>query len=95
MKTSNKAKRYTPALKWRAVRDLFAGKDVAQVSRAYDVHPASLTAWKKQVEEHGADLFSTKTTVKQQEKKAQQLEMLLGKKEVEIAFLKNFLDIAD
>ena len=43
----------------------------------------------------GPELFVTDTSVRQLEKKISQLENLPGKKEVEIAFLKNWLDISD
>lgn len=89
--TKKQARRFTPQVKWQAVREVLAGKDPAQVSRAYSVHPTSLNAWKRYVDEHGAELFTTSRATTQLEQRNQQLEMLLGKKEVEIALLKNFL----
>ena len=41
--------------------------------------------------EHGPELFSEDDTVKEYERRIAELEQLLGKKEVEIALLKNFL----
>ncbi len=83
------ARRYTPRVKWQAALAILRGKQPGQAGKTYHVHPTSVTAWKNHVLEHGPELFSTKTTTKQLEKKIQQLETLLGKKEVEIAFLKN------
>jgi transposase-like protein len=85
------SRRYSPKVKFQAVLEVLEGKDVGQVSRVYGIHPTSLGHWKRRVLENGPELFSTQTTVKQYEKKITQLENLLGKKELEIAFLKNFL----
>ena len=94
-KTSNQAKRYTPKVKWQAIVELISGQESAQVAKRHNAHPTSVNAWKKYAGQHGPELFATDTSVRQLEKKVQQLEMLLGKKEVEIAFLKNWLDISD
>jgi len=96
MSTNEKARtarRYTPQVKWQAALETIQGKEPGQVGKAFGIHPTSITVWKNHVLSHGAELFSTKTSVKQLEKKIQQLETLLGKKEVEIAFLKNVLDV--
>lgn len=90
-KTAKYAKRYSPKVKFQAVVEVLGGKDVTQVSRAYGVHPTSVGHWKRKVLESGPELFSADSTVKQYEKKIEELERLLGKKEIEIAFLKNFL----
>ena len=94
-KTSKQAKRYTPKVKWQAVMAVLSGQEPAQAAKRHNAHPTSVNAWKKYADEHGPELFATDTSVRQLEKKVQQLEMLLGKKEVEIAFLKNWLDISD
>lgn len=90
-KTTKYARRYSPKVKFQAVLELLSGKETAQVSRAYGIHPTSLGHWKKKIIEAGPEIFSANSTVKQYEKKIADLERLLGKKEVEIAFLKNFL----
>lgn len=90
-KTTKHARRYSPKVKFQAVVEVLAGRETAQVARAYGIHPASLGHWKRKVLESGPELFSADSTVKQYEKKIADLERLLGKKEVEIAFLKNFL----
>ncbi len=87
------ARRYTPQVKWQSALEVIQGKQPGQAGKAYGVHPTSVTAWTNHVLSHGSELFSTKTSTKQLEKKIQQLETLIGKKEVEIAFLKNVLDI--
>jgi len=85
------ARRYSPKVKFQAVLEVLGGKHPAQVSRAYGVHPTSVGHWKTKVLESGPELFSADSAVSQYEKRIEGLERLLGKKEVEIAFLKNFL----
>ncbi|MBM4402157.1 MAG: transposase [Candidatus Cloacimonetes bacterium] len=87
----NYVKSYSPKLKFQAVMEILKGNDVACVSRAYGVHPTSINNWKRKVMEQGPELFSSDSTVREYEKQVETLEKLLGKKEVEIAFLKNFL----
>lgn len=85
-------KRYSPKFKFQVVLEVLTGeKSVGQVARQYDVHPNSIAAWKKEFLERGAELFAQDGTVEEYEKKLGDLEQLLGKKEVEIAILKNFL----
>jgi hypothetical protein len=51
-----------------------------------------LDNWKKQALENGPELYSRNHEANQQQKKrVAELEQLLGKKEVEIALLKNWL----
>jgi transposase len=90
-KNSKKGNRYTPKLKFQVALEVLEGKDIGQVSRAYGVHPTTIGHWKRKVVESGPELFSVRSTVRQYEKRIAQLEQLVGKKEIEIAFLKNFL----
>ena len=66
-------------------------KTPAQVSRTYNVHPNSAGLWKRALLEKGPEIFSQDGVVAEYERRIAELEQLLGKKEVEIALLKNFL----
>lgn len=93
---SNKtAKRYTPKLKWQLVLKLLQGEDHTQLARQHDVHPTSLNGWKQYALEHGENIFTSSAALQHVEKRNRDLETLLGKKEVEIAVLKNFLTPLD
>lgn len=86
------AKRYSPRLKFQIVLELLRGdKTPGQVAKAYGVHPNSASAWKRTFLEKGAEVFAQDGTVAEYERRIAELERLLGKKEVEIALLKNFL----
>ena len=86
------AKRYSPKLKFQVVLELLKGNMTpAQVSRTYNVHPNSAGLWKRVVLEKGPEIFSKDSVVAEYERRIAELEQLVGKKEVEIALLKNFL----
>jgi len=63
------------------------------VAKAYGVHPNSASAWKRTFLEKGPEIFAQDGTVAEYERRIADLEQLLGKKEVEIALLKNFPSI--
>ena len=85
-------KRYTAGLKFQVMLEVLKGsKTVGQIARAYGVHPITITHWKKEFMEKGPEIFSQKTTIHEYERRIQDLERLIGHKEVEIALLKNFL----
>lgn len=87
------ARRTYPAkLKAQVVLEVLTGeKTPGQVAKAYGVHPNSVVLWKKRFVERAPELFAEGETVKEYERRIRDLEQLLGKKEVEIALLKNFL----
>ena len=86
------AKRYSPKLKFQIVLEVLSGdRSVGQVAKAYNVHPNSVHKWKKDFLENGPEVFDQDGVVAEYERRIADLEQLLGKKEVEIALLKNFL----
>ena len=86
------AKRYSPKLKFQIVLEALKGEQsVAQIAKAYGVHPNSIHKWKQEFLENGPEVFDQEGVVADYEQRIANLEQLLGKKEVEIALLKNFL----
>jgi transposase-like protein len=86
------AKRYPPKLKFQIVLEALKGdRSVGQIAKAYGVHPNSVNKWKQEFLENGPEVFDQEGVVAEYEKHMADLEQLLGKKEVEIALLKNFL----
>lgn len=87
-----KKRSYPAKLKFQVVLELLKGeKEIGQIARAYNIHPASITRWKKKFLEDGAEVFSQDSSIKQYEKRLGELERIIGKKEIEIALYKNFL----
>ena len=89
---SKHGRRYTAKFKFQVILELLKGsKTIGQISRAYGVHPITISHWKKEFMEKGPELFNEKTTIHEYAMKIQDLERLIVHKEVEIALLKNFL----
>ena len=85
-------RRYTPKLKAQVVLEVLGGeKTPGQVARAYGVHPNSVQLWRRRFVDRAPEVFAEETTVKEYERRIRDLEQLLGKKEVEIALLEDFL----
>ena len=85
-------KRYTAKFKFQVVLELLSGeKTAAQVAKAYGIHPNTASAWKNAFLEKGAEVFSQDSMIAEYERRIAEMERLLGKKELEIALLKNFL----
>ena len=83
---------YSPKLKFQVVLEALTGERTpGQIARQYGVHPNSVGLWKRLFLERGPELFARDNTVQEYERRIAEMEQLLGKKEVEIALLKNFL----
>lgn len=92
LRRSKVAKRYTPKLKFQVVLELLqSDKTLGQIAKAYQVHPNTINNWKQTLLDKGPEIFNHNGTVAEYEQRIADLEQLLGKKEVEIALLKNFL----
>lgn len=86
------AKRYSAKFKFQVVMEVLTGdKSQAQVAKAYGVHPNTVGSWKSIFLEKGPEVFAKDSVVSEYERRIADLEQLIGKKEVEIALLKNFL----
>ena len=88
--SGRKRKQYTSQIKFKAILEVYAGKQVAEVARVYGFHPTMFSKWKAKFDEAGHHIFedSKKDESKQ---KIEQLTSLIGKKEIEIELLKKFL----
>lgn len=90
--SSKHGKRYTAHFKFQVVMEVIQSeKTMGQVARSYGLHPLTITRWKNEFMEKGPEIFSQKATIHEYEKRIQELERLIGHKEVEIALIKNFL----
>jgi len=86
------AKSYPPKFQFQIVLELLQGEQtIGQLAKSYNVHPNSILKWKKELLEKGPEVFIRDSSAADYEAQIAQLEQLLGKKEVEIALLKNFL----
>jgi len=88
----NPAPRYSAKLKFQVVLEALKGeKTVVQIAKAYRLHPNSVDLWKRAFLERGPSVFARDDAHDGSAQRIAELEQLLGKKEMEIALLKNFL----
>lgn len=86
-----KKKSYSPKVKFHAVLDaLRSDATDAEVARQHGIHPVTLSGWKRYMLEHGHEVFSSRESDRAYERKIEQLERMLGQKEVELALMRNF-----
>jgi len=65
-------------------------KAVGEIARIFGVHPTMLPRWKRIFMEKGTTVFE-EGKANEAEKKVEELQRIIGKKEVEIELLKKFL----
>lgn len=80
----------SPQLKFQLAIEAIKGKiSQAELSRQYNADPKLVSRWKNEVLERGYQLFENKKDSSQ--KQIEQLENVVGKKEIEVQLLKKFL----
>ena len=80
----------SPQLKFQLAIEAIKGKiSQTELSRQYSADPKLVSRWKNEVLERGYQLFENKKDNSQ--KQIEQLEQVVGKKEIEIQLLKKFL----
>jgi len=88
----SRGKTYSGKLKFQVVLELLQGNNsLGQIAKAYGIHPNTILNWRKHFEKHGYEMFESKRQKDEHEQQIADLEQLLGRKEVELALLKNFL----
>jgi transposase len=87
------SKRYSPRFQFQVVLEVLKGdRDAVEIARAHDLHPTTVSRWKREFLENGPEVFGRSGTVAVYETRIKEMERLLGRKEVEIALLRNFAD---
>ncbi len=88
---NKKGKRYPPKFRFQVVLEVLQGdREAAEVARAYDIHPNTVSRWKQEFLKKGQEMFGEDKEVARYEQRIAELEQLVGRKEVEIALLKDF-----
>jgi len=88
MKTRRK---FTRDLKISVLRELEAGKSVAEVCRGQGIHPSLLGRWKREYKENPETAFKGNGKACKPDAKAAEYERLIGRLYAENAFLKKAL----
>jgi transposase len=58
-----------------------------ELARIYAVHHTTISKWKRQFLDHGAEVFSSNEVLKRYEQRVADLERMIGHKEIELALL--------
>jgi len=85
---------YTPQFKFKVVMEAIRRENATEVARQHNIDWGVLNKWKRSFITNGHQLFETTPDKEklQMEKKIEKLEQMVGRKEVELALLKNFAD---
>lgn len=91
---AKRVKVHHSTFKLKVVLESFVKGNVSEVGRKYNINPNQISTWRRQLMDSGHLVFenSQVNQEKQFKKKIESLENLIGKKEVEISLLKNYLD---
>jgi transposase len=84
-------RKFTKEFKQTAVRRLNSGQNMAEVARAWEVHPSDLYRWRRELEDHGERAFSGAGKKRAEDTRVAELERKIGQQTVEIDFLKRAL----
>lgn len=84
-------RQFSKEFKLQVIRELEAGKSLAQAAREHQVHPNVLRKWRQQYQSYGSQAFAGNGHRYTQEAKVAELERLIGQLTVENAFLKKLL----
>ena len=85
---SLKRRIFTKEFKQQIIREVQAGKSIAQASREHDLHPNLIAKWQKLHEQYAKNAFQGNGHAYTQEAKIAELERLIGQQTVEISLLK-------
>ena len=88
---SLKRRVFTKDFKLQVIRQVQAGKSIAQAAREHELHPNLIGKWQKLHEQYAQDAFQGNGHAYTQEAKIAELERLIGQQTVEISLLKKVL----
>jgi transposase len=86
-----KRRQFTRELKLRVIREVEAGKSVAQVAREYTVHPTQIRKWQQLQRQYAERAFAGNGHAYQDEARMAELERMVGQLTRENALLKKVL----
>lgn len=85
---SAKRRQFTKAFKLQVIREVEAGKSLAQAGREHELHPNLLRKWRQQYAQYAEAAFAGNGHRYTEEAKIAELERLIGQLTIENAFLK-------
>jgi transposase len=88
-------RQYTKEFKLAALQRLEMGASVAEVARAFEVHPSLLHRWRQELRQGSGNVFPGLGNRRWEEGRVAQLERKIGQQALEIDFLKGCLQRID
>jgi transposase len=88
---STKRRQFTREFKLQVIREVEAGKGLAQAAREHQVHPSLIGKWRQQHQKYVDHAFQGHGNSYTHEAKIAELERLIGQLTVENSFLKKVL----
>jgi transposase-like protein len=88
---SQKRTKYSAQFKFKVALEAARGlKTISQISSEQGVHPNQISAWKKQLLQEGATVFTNQSARKEREQAAKEAELYeqLGRLKMELEWLK-------
>ena len=86
-----KRRRFTREFKLQVVRELEAGKSIAQAAREHQVHPTLIGCWRKEHLRYAERAFAGNGNLYKDEARIAELERMIGQLTMENALLKKAL----
>lgn len=85
-------KKHAAKVKFQVVLETLTNESkMIEVARHYGINPNLITKWRKEFFEKGAQIFELGSPTQESEKRIDDLQRIIGKKEVEIELLKKYL----
>ncbi len=86
-----KRRQFTKELKLQVIREIEAGKSVAQAAREHQLHPNTILKWRKLHQQYAERAFSGHGQTYKDEARIAELERMVGQLTMENALLKKAL----
>jgi transposase len=86
-----KRRLFTREFKLQVLREIEAGKSVAQASREHQLHPTLISKWQKQHSQYAEQAFAGNGNAYKDETRVAELERMIGQLTMENALLKKAL----
>lgn len=84
-------RRFTRAFKVQVIREVEAGKALAQTAREYQLHPTLIRRWQKEQQQYAEQAFAGHGHLYKAEARIAELERLIGQLTMENMLLKKAL----
>lgn len=91
-------KEFSPEYKTKVAIEAVKGvRSMSEIASAYDVHPTQIGVWKNQLIKNAHTLFADKRTKdgRSPERTIEELYKVIGKRDVEIEWMKKNLQLMD